>query len=83
VPATQDVSKIKPLYQYLLTENYEITGLVLSCIQQNIVLSSLIYDLDLNKDNGTETFRRLFQKADEYDEFLKHEFGCIPMLEEI
>ena len=78
----QDVGKIKPLYQYLLTENYQITGLVLSCIQQNIVLSSLIYDLDLNKDNGTETFRRLFQKADQYDEFLKQEFGCIPMLEE-
>jgi serine protease Do len=78
----KDVGKIKPLYQYLLTENYQITGLVLSCIQQNIVLSSLIYDLDLNKESGTETFRRLFQKADEYDEFLKQEFGCAPMLEE-
>ena len=78
----QDVGKIKPLYQYLLKENYQITGLVLSCIQQNIVLSSLIYDLDLNKESGTETFRRLFRKADEYDEFLKQEFGCMAMLEE-
>lgn len=78
----QDVGKIKPLYQYLLTENYQISGLVLSCIQQNIVLSSLIYDLELNKASGTETIRRLFQKADQYDEFLKHEFGCVAMLEE-
>lgn len=78
----KEVTKIKPLYQFLLTENYQITGLVLSCIQQNIVLSSLIYDLDLNKESGTETFRRLFQKADEYDEFLKQEFGCLAVLEE-
>ncbi len=78
----QDVGKIKPLYQYLLTENYQISGLVLSCIQQNIVLSSLIYDLELNKASGTETFRRLFQKADHYDDFLKQEFGCVAMLEE-
>lgn len=78
----KDISKIKPLYQFLLTENYQITGLVLSCIQQNIVLSSLIYDLDLDKEIGTETFRRLFQKADEYDEFLKQEFGCLAVLEE-
>jgi serine protease Do len=78
----QDTGKIKPLYEYLLQENYRISGLVLSCIQQNIVLSSLIYDLDLNKENGTETFRKLFQKADEYDEFLKKEFGCLAMLEE-
>lgn len=78
----QDVSKIKQLYQFLLAENYEISGLVLSCIQQNIILSSLIYDLDLNKESGAATFRRLFKKADEYDEYLKQEFGCIAMLEE-
>jgi serine protease Do len=78
----QDTGKIKPLYEYLLKENYKISGLVLSCIQQNIVLSSLIYDLDLNKESGTETFRTLFKKADEYDDVLKKEFNCIAMLEE-
>jgi serine protease Do len=78
----QDTGKIKLLYEYLLKENYKISGLVLSCIQQNIVLSSLIYDLDLNKESGTETFRTLFKKADEYDDFLKKEFNCIAMLEE-
>jgi serine protease Do len=77
-----DVTKIKPLYQYLLQENHRIDGLVLSCYQQNIILSSLTYDHDLNKANGTETFRNLFKKADEYDDFLKREFGCLQRLEE-
>jgi serine protease Do len=77
-----DVTKIKPLYQYLLQENHRIDGLVLSCYQQNIILSSLTYDHDLNKSNGTETFRNLFKKADEYDDFLKREFGCLQRLEE-
>lgn len=77
-----DISMIKPLYQYLLKENHRINGLVLSCYQQNIVLSSLIYDHDLNKQNGTATFGNLFKKADEYDDFLKKEFGCLQRLEE-
>src|ERR1044071_4692811 len=68
-----DASKIKPLYLYLLRENYHMNGLVLSCVKQNIVLSSIVYDLDMTKDSGMETFRRLFKKADEYDDFLKKE----------
>jgi serine protease Do len=77
-----DVTKIKPLYQYLLQENHRIDGLVLSCFQQNIILSSLTYDHDLNQSNGAETFRNLFKKADEYDDILKKEFGCLQRLEE-
>jgi serine protease Do len=42
----------------------------------------LIYDHDLNKQNGTATFGNLFEKADEYDDFLKKEFGCLQRLEE-
>ncbi len=78
----QEASKIKPLYQFLLEENYRLNGLVLSCYQQNIVLSSIVYDLDLNKNNGSETFRNLFSKADEYDGLLKLEYGCLDRLEE-
>jgi serine protease Do len=77
-----DTSKIRRLYEFLLQENYRVNGLVLSCFQQNIVLSSLIYDLDLNKENGTETFRNLFLRADEYDDLLKNDYGCLPRLEE-
>ncbi|HEX7844834.1 MAG TPA: YbjN domain-containing protein, partial [Chitinophagaceae bacterium] len=77
-----DVTKIKPLYQYLLQENYQMHGLVLSCVKQNIVLSCVMYDLDMNKDAGAQAFRNLFQKADHYDDFLKKEYGCLDRLEE-
>ncbi|HLG40587.1 MAG TPA: trypsin-like peptidase domain-containing protein [Chitinophagaceae bacterium] len=77
-----DVSKIKPLYQFLLQENYRINGLVLSCVKQNIVLSCLMYDLDMTKEAGVETFRNLFKKADDYDDFLKKEYACLDRLEE-
>lgn len=77
-----DATKIKPLYQYLLQENYRVNGLVLSCVKQNIVLSCIMYDLDMTKEGGAESFRNLFQKADYYDDHLKGEFGCTERLEE-
>ncbi len=77
-----DTTKIKPLYQYLMKENYELDGLVLSCVKQNIVLSCIMYDLDMTKENGIEMFRDLFQKADYYDQILEEEYGCQELLEE-
>jgi serine protease Do len=77
-----DPLKIKPLYQFLLEENFRTNGLVLSCVKQNIVLSCIMYDLDMNKDNGMESFRNLFQKADHYDDYLKKEYKCTERLEE-
>jgi serine protease Do len=76
----QDATKIKPLYQYLLEENYKTNGLVISCSGQNIVLSCILYDLDLTVENGKTQFEILFKKADEYDDFLKNEFGCTDRL---
>ncbi|MFT3846159.1 MAG: trypsin-like peptidase domain-containing protein [Lacibacter sp.] len=77
-----DAAKIKPLYQFLLQENYKSEGLVLSCQNQNIVLSYILYDLDLTEDAGAEIFRNLFQKADIYDDLLKKDFGCVERIEE-
>ena len=77
-----DATKIKPLYQFLLEENFRTNGLVLSCVKQNIVLSCIIYDLDMTKENGVEAFRNLFQKADYYDDHLKTQYSCIDRLEE-
>jgi serine protease Do len=78
----QDGKSIKGLYQYLLQENFDLDGLVLSCVSQNIVLSGVLYDLDLTKENGTKMLSALFKKADEYDNILINRFGCIPLLEE-
>jgi len=77
-----DSSKIVPLYSFLLHENYNMNGLVLSCLNQNIILSRIIYDLDINKETGAPLFRDLFRKAAEYDSVLKTEFGCQELLEE-
>ncbi len=77
-----DPMKIKPLYQFLLEENYRTNGLVLSCVKQNIVLSCIIYDLDMTKEGGVDAFRNLFQKADYYDDYLKTEYSCTDRLEE-
>lgn len=77
-----DALKIKPLYQFLLEENHRTRGLVLSCVKQNIVLSSIIYDLDMTKESGADIFRNLFKQADYYDDFLKKEYSCTDRLEE-
>lgn len=77
-----DISQIKPLYEFLLHENYNLERLVLSCVKQNIVLSCIMYDLDMTKESGIELFRYLFQKADYYDNLLEKEFGCLELLEE-
>ncbi|MEO5945207.1 MAG: trypsin-like peptidase domain-containing protein [Chitinophagaceae bacterium] len=77
-----DVTKIKPLYEFLLKENFRTHGLVLSCVKQNIILSRIIYDLDMTVENGVAAFNNLFQKADHYDDYLKKEYSCMDRLEE-
>ena len=77
-----DTAQIKPLYQFLLQENHHLEGLVLSCVRQNIVLSCIMYDLDMTRENGIRMFRNLFQKADYYDLLLEKEYGCLELLEE-
>jgi serine protease Do len=77
-----DAARIKPLYQFLLEENFRTKGLVLSCMKQNIVLSCIMYDLDMTKESGLQAFQNLFQKADYYDDYLKQTFGCTDRLEE-
>jgi len=77
-----DNTRIKGLYQFLLQENFRLKGLVLSCVKQNIVLSCIMYDMDITLHAGTETFRNLFHQADIYDDLLKKEYGCEERLEE-
>lgn len=77
-----DATKIKPLYEFLLQENFRTHGLVLSCVKQNIILSRIVYDLDMTVENGAAAFRNLFQKADYYDDYLKNEYSCVDRLEE-
>ncbi len=78
----RDPENIKTLYQFLMEENYQRSGLVLSLVNQDVVLSCVIYDLDLAKNSGSIIMKNLFTKAREYDTVLKEVYGCIPRLEE-
>ena len=64
-------------------ENYKLEGLVLSTSNQNIVLSCIMYDMDITKDSGIVTLRNLFKQADHYDDLLKKDFGCVDRIEEV
>ena len=66
----------KPLYEFLLKQNYEIEGLTFSIKEQDIVLSLLIYDRYLNIDTGKKLFKHLFEMADYYDNILVEEYGA-------
>ena len=73
---------IKDLYTYLLKENFTLRGKLFSLQGENIVMSSLIYDLDLTVAAGEAHFKLLFQKADAYDTLLMEQYGCQPILQE-
>lgn len=67
---------IKPLYEYLLRQNYINEALAFSVHEQDIVLSLLIYDRYLNEETSKVLLGRLFEKADEYDNILVEQYGC-------
>lgn len=67
---------IKPIYEFLLRQNYQIEGLTFSVKGQDIILSLLIYDRYLNTDIGVKLFRNLFGKADYYDNILVEKYGA-------
>lgn len=68
---------IKPLYQYLLRQNYEVESLNFSVKGRDIILSLLIYDRYLNLDTGMALFEHLFTKADDYDNILVEQYGAV------
>ncbi len=68
---------IKPLYEYLLRQNYYTEGLAFSIREQDIILSLLIFDRYLNVETGLLLFQRLFQQADYYDNILVEKFGAL------
>ena len=73
---------IRELYTFLLRENFTLKGKLFSLQEEKIVLSSLIYDLEMSPENGEAIFKDLFQKADHYDTLLINDYGCLPILEE-
>ncbi len=68
---------IKPLYEYLLRQNYCIEGLNFSVRERDIILSLLIFDRYLNVETGLKLFRHLFEQADYYDNILVEQYGAL------
>ena len=66
---------IGDLYAYMLKENYDLESLSFSVNKQNIMLSTIIFDSDLNADSGKEIIGELIQKADHYDNHLEEAYG--------
>jgi serine protease Do len=69
-------SGIKAIYKYLLRQNHQLDGFCFSVKDQDIIISLLIYDQYLNKSTGVKLFKRLFHKADFFDNILVEEFGA-------
>jgi len=74
-------ANIGPIYEFLLRENYTLEDIMFSVNNQDIVLSTFIYDQYLTYETGLQTFKDLFQKADYYDDFLIKNYGAIPRAE--
>lgn len=71
-------TNIGPLYEFLLKENYQLEGMMFSVNNQDIVLSTFIYDQYLTFETGLETFKRFFGVADKYDNVLIEQYGALP-----
>jgi serine protease Do len=74
---------IKPIYEYLLRQNYELENLTLSVHDQDIILSLLIYDRHLSQETGSQMLQKIFEKADYYDNILVEEYGAKWKIDEL
>lgn len=64
------------MYEFLLRENYNIEGMMFSVSNQDIVLSTFIYDQYLTYETGLENLKTLFANADKYDGILIEQYGA-------
>lgn len=69
-------TNIAPMYEYLLRENYTLEGMMFSVTNQDVVLSTFIFDQYLTYETGLETLKILFAGADKYDNILIEQYGA-------
>lgn len=73
---------IAAIYDFLLKENYDLQNVAFSVNNQDIVLSTIIYDHYLTFETGLEAVKALVKKADYYDNYLIENFGALPRVED-
>jgi serine protease Do len=69
-------TNIGPMYEFLLRENYNLEGMMFSVNNQDVILSTFIYDQYLTYETGLETLKELFANADKYDGTLIDKYGA-------
>lgn len=69
-------TNIAPMYEFLLRENYNLESMMFSVSNQDIILSTFIFDQYLTFETGLETIKRLFKNADKYDSVLIEQYGA-------
>jgi serine protease Do len=60
-----------------LKENYELEGMMFSVNNQDIILSTFVYDQYLTYETGLETYKKFFAVADKYDNILIDQYGAL------
>lgn len=73
-------TNIVPIYEFLLRENYNIESMIFSVNNQNIVLSTFLFDRYLTFESGISAFRKFLNTADHYDTILIEKYGALKSL---
>lgn len=73
---------IKDIYYFILKENYTLESLSLSVLGQDVMLSLVIYDRYFDEQTGNIHLKRLFDKADYYDDIFIEKYGALPKPDE-
>jgi serine protease Do len=67
---------IKPIYEYILRENYELKGMSLSINEHDVVLNMITYDRYFENEVALELFETFFENADKYDTYIVEQLGA-------
>jgi serine protease Do len=73
---------IAAIYEYLLKENYDIENVFFSVSNQDIVITTIVFDQYLTYETGLEEIQALLKKADYYDNLLIENYGALPRVED-
>ena len=71
-------TNMENIYTYLMKQNYLNKGMTFSLKDNNIVISSLIYDQHMHYETCKKLIDKLIKSADAYDNILIEQFGAVP-----
>ncbi len=74
-------SSMDEIYIYLMKQNYFNKGMTFSLKDNNIVISSIIYDQHMHVETCKKLINNLIKSADRYDNVLVEQFGAIGVKE--